>query len=240
MKKVVILLAFALFTTTALGQEVGLEEIVVTGEMSGGVPGTSLKRPGDFILLKVEITNDSREEKMRKDEIYATLKEMLAAAKDKSIELSVVGDNNLVLPLKLDSATLVLEKGKRADTTNTTISVKTRIPANVNNASALVAKLKDFVSSIKPVGRTELDKDGDIEISIVNPSQYRDQVLALFAEDAKKVTALLGSDYKVVAEGVDRPVQWVRTGMLDVTIYVPYKYEVLPVNITSYTRFPHD
>lgn len=221
----------------AYGQD--LEEVVVTG-MRGAdvaVPGTSLKRPGDFILLMVEVSNDSRDEKTRQSEIEATLRAMLAAAaKDKSIDLSVIGDNNLVLPLKLDSATLRLVGGKRPDTSETTISVKTAIPKTVGNSSALVAKLKDFAAGIKPVGRTIIDDDGELEISIVNPAQYRDRVIELFAADVKKVVAALGADYKVVARGIDAPIQWVRDGMLEVTIFVPYSYDVLPATVTSYTR----
>jgi hypothetical protein len=79
-----------------------IEEVVVTGMRaeSSAIPGTSLKRPGDFLLLMVEVSNDSRDEKTRNSEIVATLRAMLAAAaKDRSIELSVIGDNNLVLPL---------------------------------------------------------------------------------------------------------------------------------------------
>jgi hypothetical protein len=114
--------------------------------------------------------------------------------------------------------------------------VKTRIPQTVGNSSALVAKLRDFATGIKPVGRTLIDGDGDFEISIVKPSQYRDRVIELFAADVKKVTAALGADYKVVAHGIDQPIQWVRDGMLEVTIFVPYSYDVLPANITSYLR----
>ena len=223
---------------TALAQE-SLEEVVVTGmrEEGSAVPGTSLKRPGDFILLTVQVSNDSRDARTRTDEITATLRAMLAAAaKDKSIQLSVIGDNNLVLPLKLDSATLHLMGGKRPDTSETTISVKTRIPETVGNSTALVAKLRDFATSTKPVGRTILDEDGDFEISIVNPAQYRDRVIELFAADVKKVTAALGQEYKVVAHGIDQPIEWVRAGMLEVTIFVPYRYDVLPASVTSYNR----
>ncbi len=225
----------------AVGQD--LEEVVVTGTRaeSSAVPGTSLKRPGDFILLMVVVSNDSRDAKTRQSEIEATLRAMLAAAaKDKSIELSVIGDNNLVLPLKLDSATLNLVGGKRADTSEATISVKTRIPQTVGNSSALVAKLKDFASSIKPVGRTIIDDDGDFEISIVKPAQYRDRVVELFAADVRKVTSALGADYKVVVHGIDAPIQWVRDGMLELTIFVPYSYDVLPASVTSYTRLPSE
>ena len=113
--KLLWLVVSLLLAGAAMAQE-AMEEVVVTGSRSEGaiVPGTSLRRPGDFILLTVQISNDSREEKMRTEEINATLRAMLSAAsKDKSIELSVIGDNNLVLPLRLDSATLQLGKGKR-------------------------------------------------------------------------------------------------------------------------------
>jgi hypothetical protein len=232
-------LVFAtLMAGTALAQE-SVEEVVVTGMRGEGasIPGTSLKRSGDFILLNVEVSNDSRDEKTRREEITATLRTMLAAAsKDKTIELSVIDENSLVLPLKLDSATLRLSGGQRPDTSETTISVKTRIPENVPNASALVAKLRDFATNTKPVGRTVVDDGGDFVISIVNPAQYRDRVIELFAADVKKVTTALGSDYKVITSGIDQPIQWVREGMLDVTIFVPYRYDVIPASVTSYLR----
>jgi hypothetical protein len=201
------------------------------------VPGTSLKRPGDSLLLSVEVSNDSRDARTRDSEIKETLRAMLAAAgRDKAIELPVIGDNNLVLPLRLDSGTLTLVNGKRPDTSETTINVKTRIPASVANSSALVAKLRDFVKGIEPVGRTIVDGDGEFEICLVKPAQYRDEVIGLFAADVKKVTASLGPDYKVIVHGIDRPIQWVRDGMLDVTIFVPYGFDVLPATVSSYSR----
>jgi len=231
-------LALALFgATAAVAQDV--EEVVVTGMRAEGasIPGTSLKRPGDFLLLSVEVSNDSRDAKTRDAEIKDTLRAMLSAAgHDKSIELSVIGDNNLVLPLRLDSGTLSLVNGKRPDTAETTINVKTRIPASVPNSSALVAKLRDFVKGIKPVGRTIIDGDGDFVISLVKPSQYRDEVIGLFAADVKKVTAALGPDYKVIVKGIDKPIEWVRDGMLDVTIFVPYSFDVLPATVSAYTQ----
>ena len=243
MKKRIAVLTLALLGSGAAIAQESLEEVVVTGSRAEGaaIPGTSLKRPGDFILLMVEVSNDSRDEKTRKSEITETLRALLAAAsRDKSIELSVIGDNNLVLPLRLDSATLRMVNGKKADTSEAMISVKTRIPATPGNSSALVAKLRDFVTSIKPVGRTFIDEDGDFEISLVRPSQYRDRVIELFAADVKKVTAALGPDYKVVVNGIDKPIEWVRDGMLEVTIFVPYSYDVLPASVTSFYRTPSE
>ena len=237
MKTRIAMLTLVLLAARAASAQDSLEEVIVTG-MRGAevaIPGTSLKRPGDFILLMVEVSNDSRDAKTRRSEIEATLRAMIAAAgKDKSIELSVIGDNSLVLPLRLDSATLQLVNGKKTDTSEATISVKTRIPAQVGNSSALVAKLRDFATAIKPVGRTLIDGNGAFEISIVNPKQYRDRVIELMAADVKKVTAALGTDYKIVLRGIDHPIQWVRDGMLEVTIFVPYSYVVLPASFTSY------
>jgi hypothetical protein len=52
----------------------------------------------------------------------------------------------------------------------------------------------------------------------------------------KKVTAALGPDYKVIVHGIDKPIQWVRDGMLDVTIFVPYNYVILPATVSGYTQ----
>jgi hypothetical protein len=234
----IMLVLLGLCAAVSQAQDQSVEEIVVTGErVEERFPGTSLRRPGDFILLQVVVRNDSRDAETRKKEIYETLRAMMAEAnRDRTIELSVIGENSLVLPLRLDSATLVLSADRLPDTSMTRISVKTPIPPKVANSSALVAKLRDFVSGIKPIGRTLIDKNGDIEISIVNPHQYRDRVIELFAEDVRKVTAALGQDYKVVARGIDAPIRWVRSGMLEVSLYVPYGYDVLPASVTSYTK----
>ncbi|MBB6093224.1 hypothetical protein HNQ60_002102 [Povalibacter uvarum] len=218
----------------SLGQ--GLEEVVVTGSLSegGSMPGTFLRKTGDFLLLQVNIRNDTREAPARKEEIYATLRNALAnASRDGSIELSVIDENDLVIPLKVDSATVVLRPGDRPDTNTTLISVKTRIPATGANGQALISKLKDFTAGIKIVGRTTLDPDGSVDISIVSPNRYRDEIIALFAADAKKVAAALGEDYRIVTTGIDRPVRWVRVGLLELGLFVPYSYQVVPSSIQS-------
>jgi hypothetical protein len=224
-----------------LHAQVGVEEIVVTAARAGEArPGTSLRKTGDYILLRVHVTNDTREEDGRKREIYETLRGALSSARrDGSIELSVV-DDELVIPLRADSASVLLSPGSRPDTSTTVISVKTRIPAKGADGQALISKLKDFVAAIKPVGRTQLEPDGAIDISIVGPDQYRDEIVRLAAEDARKATAALGTDYRVVVHGLDRPVEWARAGLLDLALFVSYSYTVLPSSVTSYLAVPAD
>jgi hypothetical protein len=219
----------------AFGQ--GLEEVIVTAERSegdGGLPGTFLRKTGDFLLLQVNVRNDTREAAARKDEIYATLRNAVAHAnRDGTIELSVIDESDLVIPLKVDSATVVLSPGDRPDTSITRISVKTRIPPAGANGQALISKLKDFTAGIKEVGRTKLEAGGSVDISIVAPHKYREEIVALYAADARKVTAALGDDYKIVTSGIDRPVRWVRMGLLELALFVPYSYQVVPSSVHS-------
>lgn len=240
MKKLFAIAGLFIIATSSWGQNV--EEVVVTGartEEGATMPGTFLRKTGDYLLLQVNVTNDTREAQARKDEIYATLRTALAAAnRDGSIEISMIDENDLVIALKVDSATVVLRNGDRPDTSATRISVKTKIPQQGANGQALISKLKDFVSGIKVTGRTKLDPDGDVDISIVAPHRYRAEIIALFAQDAKNITAALGEDYKIVATGIDRPVRWVRMGLLELALFVPYKFEVLPSTVNTFVGVP--
>jgi hypothetical protein len=234
-KRIVSGILLSVFAIGVLAQEA--EEIVVTAQRRAEtvVPGTMLRRAGDFALLQVDVTNDTREAVGRRTEIFDTLRAALAAAKrDGAIELSTVSNGGMVLPLKVDTANVLLENGSRPDTSRTSITVKTKIPGGEVNGPAIVAKLRSFVATIKPVGRTQLDATDDVEISVVNPNQYRDAVIQLFAADVREVTGALGDNYRVVVRGVDKPVQWIRTGVLELGIFVPYTYDVLPATMTAY------
>lgn len=242
MNRMILLALFLLAISGTTRAQSSLEEIVVTGSYISErvrIPATSLKRQADFLLLQVIVRNDSRDYKTRRSEIYATLRDVLAAAeRDKAIDLSVLRDESVVLPLKLDDATLNFEDTGTDGTLDTTISVKTRIDSASADAAALISKLKGFVDSIKPTGRTTLVEEDETQVSVVNISQYRDPVIQLFAEDVKKTTSALGGDYRVVISGLDRPIEWLRSGTLEVLIFVPYTYDVVPTSISSYSPQP--
>ena len=230
-------LLFLIGTSAAFAAEEP-EELLVTPARTDKtvIPGASLKRPADFLLQRVKVSSDAREESVRKDEIFETLKLMsAAAARDKTIDLVVLLDAR-VIPLKLDSTTVKLTRGSRADTSETTVSLRTRVIQGASHATELYGKLKAFPTTIKPAGRSAIDVYGDAEVSIVNPSQYREQVVKLYAADSKLVTSTLGPDYRVITRGIDRQLQWVRDGMTDITLFIPYEYDVIPANVSSYQR----
>jgi hypothetical protein len=199
------------------------------------IPGASLKRPADFLLQRLRVSNDSPDEKTRREEILETLRLLsAAAAKDKDIEISLLADYRTVIPMTLDVAALKLTPGNRAATSEVLICIKTKVIPGASNAAALFAKLRAFPKALKPKGRSAFDVVADIELTIVNPMQYREQVVKLYAADSKLVTTSLGSDYRVVTKGIDRQLQWMRDGLVDVIFYIPYEYDVIPANVTSY------
>ncbi len=217
-----------------------LEEIVVTGSRVGSsVPGKHLKRPADYLLLRVQIVNDSRDADQREDEIHKTLLAALStASRNDRIELSSVTDSGFVLPLTKANYQIELDQGQRPDTSQAYFRAKSAVPDSLDDGEALVLELKRFVSELKMVGRTEVLVDGDVEISIVNPGQYRAEAIRLFAEDVKDVTGSLGDDYRVIVNGIDKPIEWARAGSLSVAIYIPYEYMVVPTTINGVTIIP--
>jgi hypothetical protein len=83
-------------------------------------------------------------------------------------------------------------------------------------------------------GRTQLDPVGDVHISVVDPHQYRGEIVDLVVADVRRVTAGLGGEYRVVVQGIDRPVEWFRLGAIELGLYVPYQYTVIPESLTSF------
>lgn len=232
LRALVILFAIA-SPKAALSQ---LEEIVVTGSRVESRPGVFLQRNADFLLLQVSITNDTREQKGREDEIYKTLRDALTAAeRQRDVQISVVTDEDLVYPLTAANYRIQLRAGGRPDTSTATISVKTAVPATGADGPALTAKLRKFVTDLPVAGRTLLAPVGDVEISVVGPHQYRGAIVKLVTAEARQVATDLGGDYRIVLEGIDRPVQWFRLGLLELGLFVPYKYTVIPQSVGSLT-----
>jgi hypothetical protein len=212
------------------------EELLVTAVRTDKtvIPGASLRRPADHLLQRIKVSSDSPEPGVRTDEIIAALRLLQnAATRDGSLELSMLLDYGVVVPLNINPAAIKLRAGSRSQTSEVVIGVKTRAAPGADNPIALFAKLREFPTRIKPAGRAAIDLMGDIELTIVNPRQFREAVIRLYAADTKTVTSALGAEYRVVTRGIDRQLQWLRDGMTDVVIFIPYEYDVVPVDVAS-------
>jgi len=219
------------------------DEIIVTGtrisradmfEERGGTPGVTVVKRGDFLLLGVTIESDARDSTERMAEIDKTIEAFLDAAEDdRSIEMSIVESGTTVRRLTQSNYIQGVSFGGRPDTSVARIRVKTAIPDQVGNSAELATKLSRFVNSIEEIGRITISTNGDTSVSVVDPYQYRDEVVAAVVEEINAITDALGPEYVAIIEGLDRQVYWDRKGDIELAFSIPYSYEIIPNTLNS-------
>lgn len=201
---------------------------VYNGTIAPGRPIVTLKRTADYAVQIVRVGGDTRETTTRLEEIYGIIRNAIAAAGKAGVELSI-GDYVLE-PLTLANyRTLSINGDGRADTGQTFFLAKVKLVPGVYGKEAL-ARIQRFVAAVPRVGRTTISADSPLTLSVVNPDQYRSQIIALISADAAASIAQFGPGYGVSVSGLDRPVEWSRAGLTEVLLYLPAAYTVLPKN----------
>ena len=214
-------------------QALGGQEIVVTGarrEAEGydaSIPAIGLRRLADYAVQEVRVTGDTRDQAKRRTEIFDMVRGAVAlAAKRPGIELAT--GEMVIEPLSAANyRNLPLTSDGRPDAERATFLVKTKLGPGID-AKAALDRIAAFIKDVPTVGRAEMKENDDLTLSVVNPDQYRGQIVDLVAADARATAARLGPDYGVEAKGLDRPVEWSRASLTEVFLYVPYSYTVLP------------
>lgn len=241
-----VIFASAVLALTALPAMAQMDEIVVTGSRisgpnSDGAPGITLEKQGSFFLLQVSLENDRRLITERRPEIMATMEKIIIAAKaDPSITLSMIDDNNMVRPLTRAGFEDGISGGGRPDTSVANLQLKTAIPDNVTDSYILATKLSDFADALSGEGRTTIDYYDDVQLSVVNPQQYRGELIRTITSEIRQTTTSLGDDYRVILKGLDGRMKWARSGDVNLTFYLPYEFIILPTSINTYTAFNPD
>lgn len=234
MKSVVLIAAFvgALMPINVLAQDTGGQEVIVTAqrrqgsEYSEAMPVVGLRRTADFAVQEVTITGDTRDENLRQDEIYRMLANAIAAAPHAGVQIAS-GDETLQIVTMQNYRNLSLKKDNRPDSQKLSFLVKAPLGAGTD-ARAAQAKIASFVKVVKPVGRALMETSDDLTFSVVAPDQYRGAIADIIAVDAKTMAAKLGDGYGVEIEGLNRPVEWARSGLSEVLLYIPYRLVIVP------------
>jgi hypothetical protein len=227
------LAVLALLPAPALAQnDLGQNEIIVTSQrreaedFDASAPAIGLKRRADFAVQEVTITGDTRDPAARHDEMFRMIRGAIEVARTKGVQLAT-GDT-VVEPLTLDNyRSLTLVKDNRPDSEKVSFLVKTPLNDGVD-AKAALDRIDAYVKAVPAVGRALIETTDDLTLSVVKPDQYRDRIVALVADDARAMAQHFGPDYGVEAMGVERPVEWSRSGLTDVFLYIPYKITVVP------------
>lgn len=229
MIKKTFLLSTLLAAGLTYGQDDSVEEVVVTGIRASGdyydMPAITIKKQGDFIIQNVKIINDSRDKSLRQKEIRETLQQLTNAAKKQGdIELSF-GEDFLRALDPEDKTLAFLEDKTKTDTSHLKFSVKRKVNPKVS-AATQEAALEHFIKSSKKVGRTEIEMNGDTDLSIVNPEKYRYEVIQTIVEENARLRQAVGEKCSINLDGLGNRVQWQRSGITELVIYIPYRTQL--------------
>lgn len=206
----------------------GVEAVVVSGSRSNdSMPGVTFTKRADFLITRARVTCDTRDPKQRRDELRATLLSMIqTAARTPTLSLGIGGDRIGVLTEKnIDD---IIAADTRADTSYAQVVIQTAV-SRTDKVDGAAARIKSFIAKIPKAGRTEiLAKDGGDGLTILAPEQYRSELVKLIVADAKQATEMFGTGYGVRVTGLERQIEWVQRGPLDLALFIPYSLEVAP------------
>lgn len=216
------------FAPAAYGQAV--EEIVVTATKKDydptETPFVSLRRRADNLITTITVVCDTRDQSQRRNELKATLRNLIrAAAQDGRVELGI--GEEIVGGFDETMLDTVIQPDARADTSRATLVVKTSVTAQ-DTFDAATSRINTFVERTPKVGRTEILIDDDWNLTLVNPGQYRPEVVRLIARDAAQQAAAFGEGYGVEVQNLQLPLSWYQAGPLDLALYIPYRLTVRP------------
>ncbi len=224
------ILSPATASVAAAAGESQTAELVVTAEKRDydpqQTPHVTLIRRADNLITEVKVVCDTRDPALRRDELKQTLRGMIrTAARDGQVGLGL-GDE-VVGAFDETMLDAVIRPDARSDTSSARVVIKTRVsPADTFDAAT--GRILAFLKATPKVGRTEVLRENDWNLTIVGPERSRPALLALIAEDARSTAGAFGPGYAATVDGLQHPITWYQQGPLDLALYIAYKLQVTP------------
>lgn len=194
------------------------------GYFKESAPVIGLRRLADGAIQDISVTSDSRDLTVRRDEINAMLEAAIRKANAAGVEL-VTGNFELEAVTLANYRTLPVRAGRRSDTSEVVVTVKTKLSGPTDSAQA---RIDGFIKSVPATGRSLIEKNGVLQLTIVNPDQYRGQIVKLIADESRRASEAFGADYGVVVSGLDQHLVWNQASENEVFLYIPYRFTVQP------------
>lgn len=227
MRKVIIGLMLA--GSLAVGAAAYGQELIVTASRISEYDATStphvfLRKRADNLIVEVNVVCDTRDMSQRRDELRTTLKSLIRAAeKDPTIELGI--GEEIVGRFDETMIDSLIGPSKRPDTSAAKLLIKTRVtPADTQDSAT--GRIEAFIEKAPKAGRTEVLVSGNWNLTLIQPEQYRGEIIAMVAKDSLASAGAFGADYGVSVQGLQLPVSWYQVGPLDLALYIPYRLEV--------------
>lgn len=222
-------LSVAWLSSQAVAQNNSLEgEVIVTGQRASSAfyrqeqTVIGLRRQADSAIQRIQVTSDSRDEEVRKAEIWAMLSSAIGRAGGAGVEL-VTGELELVPVTQANYRDIFIQRGNRPDTSQVSLYVKSKLTGSTGSAQS---RIDSFIKSVPPSGRSLIEKQGTLTLTIINPDQYRDQIVKLVAAESLKYAGYFGANYGVEVSGLDQELSWSQVSGSDVFLYIPYRFTI--------------
>jgi hypothetical protein len=218
----------AMLATPAIAQA-QMETVVVTAERlsdSYEAPHLSITKRADHVITHLNVTCDTRDLSQRRAELKETLRNMIRAAAGTATISLGLGDK-IVGDLNESNFDQIIEPDARIDTSHAVVIIKTRV-SDGDTLNGAIQRIIDFVNKVPKAGRTEVLRQGNWDLTIIGPEQYRDAILKLIVEDARHTADLFGSGNGIAIEGLEQQVAWYQKGPLDLGLFIPYKLKITP------------
>ncbi len=207
-----------------------LGEMMVSGTRSSvpyaqqDRPVIGLRRRADGAVMTLYIASDTREAGPRIAEIHSAMVTALDKAAAAGLEV-VAGGTPLFKVTRENYKSLPLLGAGRVDTNQLQVLVKAPLQGT---AQATQARLAAFIAGLKGSGRVTISTPGGISLTVIDPDQYRDGIVAAVAGDARKMAAAFGPDFTYSVTGIDGQIVWSQVSASEVFLYIPYRYTIVP------------
>ncbi|HEY0302770.1 MAG TPA: hypothetical protein VGC36_15595 [Rhizomicrobium sp.] len=224
---VIALASCAVFAAAARAQ---VETVVVTGSRiheQYEAPHLVFLKRADHVITHLNVTCDTRDLSQRRSELKETLRAMIRTAAGTATISLGLGDT-IVGELSESNFDSIIGPDARLETSHAVVIIKTKVSAD-DSFNAAIARITDFVARVPKAGRTEILRQGDWDLTIVGPEQYRDAILKLIVDDARRAADAFGPGYGIAIEGLEHQVAWYQKGPLDLGLYIPYALKIAPV-----------
>lgn len=184
-----------------------------------GMPAVTLRRRAENVALAVMLTHDGRQAEQRNRELMETLQRLV----DRAATTPGIRIHNGRIDLSTRDRKAV-SFGSYGTETRVDLFVLAALPGE-KSALEVTNSIKAFLSGVEPVGQTRIT-EGSVGLSIIDPDQYRRQLLERIVEEVHFVTSKLGGSSTVALAGLDRPLAVRQRSDTEVELVIPYSYTI--------------
>lgn len=226
------------FASTAMAQDSGDEEVVVTGARASlrnavyaevPIPAISMTRRADFVIVDATVSSDSREPEVRRAEIERTLQDMMRRARESEVTLALQQDD-VVRPFSMNLAMRLLSAGRRPDTSQVVVQLRTAVRDD-DTLDTARQRFTRFIGGVEGSGRGLAEISSDIGLTLRDIPQYREPLIAAIVADARAISQALGPTYRAELTGLQNPVAWRKSGDLQMTMFISYQLGIVSADV---------